>query len=146
MSYEAPYALKCSLFKKIVKNQFFALRVHKKQFLANISKTERFSMYVASYHLYKCDHCAHFGVFEKSLRPSGAELAFLPNRAKRAWPPWVFPIELSLTKLFGGSRYLIQSIHAKKLQVRIFSRLGWISPLLVCSIVEQLTAIFAQNT
>ena len=39
-------------------------------------------------------------------------------------------MELSLTKLFGGSRYLIQSIHAKKLQVRIFSRLGWISPLL----------------
>ena len=33
-------------------------------------------------------------------------------------------MELSLTKLFGGSRYLIQSIHAKKLQVRIFSRLG----------------------
>ena len=87
MSYEATYALKCSLFKKIVKNQFFALRVHKKQFLANISKTERFSMYVASYHLYECDHCAHFGVFEKSLRPSGAELAFLPNCAKRAWPP-----------------------------------------------------------
>ena len=87
MSYEATYALKCSLFKKIVKNQFFALRVHKKQFLANISKTERFSMYVASGHLYKCDHCAHFGVFEKSLRPSGAELAFLPNCAKRAWPP-----------------------------------------------------------
>ena len=53
MSYEATYALKCSLFKKIVKNQFFALRVHKKQFLANISKTERFSVYVASYHLYE---------------------------------------------------------------------------------------------
>ena len=33
-------------------------------------------------------------------------------------------MELSLKKLFGGSRYLIQSIHAKKLQVRIFSRLG----------------------
>ena len=32
-------------------------------------------------------------------------------------------MELSLTKLFGGSRYLIQLIHAKKLQVRIFSRL-----------------------
>ena len=39
-------------------------------------------------------------------------------------------MELSLKKLFGDSRYLIQSIHAKKLQVRIFSRLGWISPLL----------------
>ena len=35
-----------------------------------------------------------------------------------------------MTKLFGGSRYLIQSIHAKKLRVRIFSRLGRISPLL----------------
>ena len=33
-------------------------------------------------------------------------------------------MELSLKKLFGGSRYLIQTIHAKKLQVRIFSRLG----------------------
>ena len=40
-------------------------------------------------------------------------------------------MELSLKKLFGDSRYLIQSIHAKKLQVRIFSRLGWISPLLL---------------
>ena len=35
-------------FKKNVKNQFSWKRVHKKQFLANISKTERFSMYVAS--------------------------------------------------------------------------------------------------
>ena len=33
-------------------------------------------------------------------------------------------MELSLTKLFGGSRYLVQSIHAKKLQVGIFSQLG----------------------
>ena len=33
-------------------------------------------------------------------------------------------MELSLKKVFGGSKYLIQSIHAKKLQVRIFSRLG----------------------
>ena len=40
-------------------------------------------------------------------------------------------MELSLTKLFGGSRYLVQSIHAKKLQVGIFSQLGWISPLLI---------------
>ena len=43
---------------------------------------------------------------------------------KWAWPPRVFPKELSLTKLFGGSRDLVKSIHAKKLQVRIFSRLG----------------------
>ena len=33
-------------------------------------------------------------------------------------------MELSLTKLFGGSRYLVQSIHAEKLQVGIFSQLG----------------------
>ena len=32
-------------------------------------------------------------------------------------------MELSLTKLFGGSRYLVQSIHAEKLQVGIFSQL-----------------------
>ena len=48
MSYEATYALKRFLFKKNVKNQFSRKRVQKKQFLANISKTERFSMYVAS--------------------------------------------------------------------------------------------------
>ena len=48
MSYESTYALKCFLFKKNVKNQFSPKRVDKKQFLANISKTERFSMYVAS--------------------------------------------------------------------------------------------------
>ena len=47
MSYESTYALKCFLFKKNAKNQFSRKRVHKKQFLANISKTERFSMYVA---------------------------------------------------------------------------------------------------
>ena len=81
MSYEATYALKYLLFKKIVKNQFSASRVHKKQFLANISKTKRFSVYVASQLQYKCDHCAYFGVFKKSLRPSGAELAFLPSSA-----------------------------------------------------------------
>ena len=40
------------------------------------------------------------------------------------------PHGIEFEKLFGGSRYLIQSIHAKKLQVRIFSRLSWISPLL----------------
>ena len=43
-------------------------------------------------------------------------------------------MELSLTKLFGGSRYLVQSIHAEKLQVGIFSQLGWISPLLTAYI------------
>ena len=48
MSDEATYALKCFLFNKNVKNQFSQKRVHKKQFLENISKTERFSMYVAS--------------------------------------------------------------------------------------------------
>ena len=48
MSYESTYALKCFLFKKNAKNQFSWKRVHKKQFLENISKTERFSMYVAS--------------------------------------------------------------------------------------------------
>ena len=29
-----------------------------------------------------------------------------------------------MTKLFGGSRYLVESIHAKKLLVGIFSQLG----------------------
>ena len=48
MSYEATYALKCFLLKTNAKNQFSPKRVHKKKFLANISKTERFSMYVAS--------------------------------------------------------------------------------------------------
>ena len=33
-------------------------------------------------------------------------------------------MELSLTKLFGGSRYSVQSIHTEKLQVGIFSQLG----------------------
>ena len=33
-------------------------------------------------------------------------------------------MKLSLTKLFGGSKYLVQSIHAEKLQVGIFSQLG----------------------
>ena len=48
---------------------------------------------------------------------------FAKKKSKK-WPPWVFPKELSLKKLFGGSRYLVQSIDAKKLQVTIFSQLG----------------------
>ena len=54
-------------------------------------------------------------------------------------------MELSLTKLFGGSRYLIQSIHAKKLQVRIFSRLGWISPLLLDDFLQKQTMEWSKD-
>ena len=69
MSCEATYALKCSLFKKIVKNQFSPRRVHKKQFFANISKTKRFNVY--AYMLLHSTYInviiAHILVYSKSL-------------------------------------------------------------------------------
>ena len=74
-----------------LRNQGFEICPVVNQFFGDNLKNIHFRAYVASQVIYKCDLCGYFGVFKKSLRPSGAEIVFLAGGAKGRGRIGTFP-------------------------------------------------------